>query len=354
MVYIDGFAGPGRYSGGEDGSPVIALRAALRLQNAPTAPKVTAIFLFVEKDRNRADMLQAIVDAIERPRNVRVKIAGGQTFEEAFREFISFYDARKQRLPPTFAFIDPFGWTGAPFSIVKRIMSYPACEVLVNFMYEEINRFVSPPSEKMEGALFGADSSKRLSRAQSRAVVEANFDSFFGCSDWRAAMKIDVPRERNRFLHDLYAKQLHEAAGVKYVRSFQMKNDRDVTDYYLFHGTNSIKGLQKMKEAMWAVDESGEFTFSDSTDPDQFVMFEKRPRFDVLRRQMLSEFSGKSATVANIEEWVLARTPFRETHYKSILKALEQATPPQLAVIDPPPGRRRGTFSLPTLKVRFR
>src|SRR4051812_20257508 len=79
MVYIDGFAGPGRYSGGEAGSPIIALRAALGLQNAPAAPKVTAIFLFVEKDRERASVLQTVVDAIPRPENVRVKVAGGQT-----------------------------------------------------------------------------------------------------------------------------------------------------------------------------------------------------------------------------------------------------------------------------------
>ncbi len=29
VLYIDGFAGPGTYTGGEEGSPVIALRAAV-------------------------------------------------------------------------------------------------------------------------------------------------------------------------------------------------------------------------------------------------------------------------------------------------------------------------------------
>ena len=28
MLYIDGFAGPGSYRGGEDGSPIVAVRAA--------------------------------------------------------------------------------------------------------------------------------------------------------------------------------------------------------------------------------------------------------------------------------------------------------------------------------------
>ena len=331
LVYIDGFAGPGRYSGGEDGSPIIALRNALAL--ARHQQKMEQLeylfFLFVEKDPERARVLQQVIDGLERPGWIRVKVAAGKTFEEAFSEFIGFYERKRKRLPPTFAFIDPFGWKGAPLSIVKKIMSYPSCEVLVNFMYEEINRFIGHPDQ------------------------EQNFDSFFGAGDWRQALAIQVPAERNRFLHDLYAKQLHQAAAVEHVRSFQMKNDRDVTDYYLFHATNSFKGLQKMKEAMWRVDESGGFTFSDATDPDQLVMFERTPRFDVLRRQVLAAFAGRQVTVADVENFVVAKTAFRETHYKSILKDLEEAEPPQLTAINPAPGRRRGTFPEPSMAIRF-
>jgi hypothetical protein len=38
-----------------------------------------------------------------------------------------------------------------------------------------------------------------------------------------------------------------------------MRNESDVTDYYLFYATNNRKGLEKIKEAMWKVDESGGF-----------------------------------------------------------------------------------------------
>jgi hypothetical protein len=48
-----------------------------------------------------------------------------------------------------------------------------------------------------------------------------------------------------------------------------------VTDYYLFYATNELLGLEKMKEAMWKADESGEFRFSDATDPNQLVIFER-------------------------------------------------------------------------------
>jgi three-Cys-motif partner protein len=352
LVYIDGFAGPGRYSGGEDGSPVIALRNALALyQHRQNIPRL--IFLFVEKDPERARVLKEIVESFERPERIRVRVAEGQTFEEAFSEFVGFYESRNRKLPPTFAFIDPFGWTGASFSIVKKIMSYPSCEVLVNFMYEEINRFVSPPQEKKTAQPLFEMTASTKSKRQVWEQLESSFDSFFGTPEWRKAQEIKLPRERNRFLHDLYARQLREAAGVKYVRSFQMKNDRDVTDYYLFHSTNSLTGLQKMKEAMWRVDESGEFTFSDATDHNQFVMFERKPQFEVLRKQILNEFSGKETTVAVVEEFVVANTAFRETHYKALLKDMEQANPPLLTVKTPPAGRRRGTFGSPDMAIKF-
>jgi GMT-like wHTH domain len=197
-------------------------------------------------------------------------------------------------------------------------------------MYEEINRFIDHPDQ------------------------EANFDAFFGTCDWRSGINLVKPAERNRFLHDLYLRQLKQAAGAKYVRSFQMRNAAGVTDYYLFYATNSPVGLKKMKEAMWKVDESGEFMFSDATDPKQMVLFSKSPRFDDLEKRIISRFAGQEASVGAVEEFVLAETAFRETHYKrQVLKELEEAKPPRIEILNAPPNRRRGTFGDPLMRIRF-
>jgi hypothetical protein len=119
-----------------------------------------------------------------------------------------------------------------PFSLLPEILRHPSCEVLVNFMYEEINRFLTQ-SDQPE-----------------------NFAAFFGTDQWRACVA-GSPKQRNRCLHDLYVRQLRDSAGATYVRSFEMRNDAGVTDYYLFYATKSLKGLQKMKEAMWKVRPEG-------------------------------------------------------------------------------------------------
>jgi hypothetical protein len=229
---------------------------------------------------------------------------------------------------PTFAFIDPFGWTGAPFSHVKLILAQRSCEVFVNFMYEEINRFIGHPDQV------------------------ANFNSFFGTNLWQQCVEEANPLRRDRCLHDLYMRRLRESAGARYVRSFGMSNAKDVTDYYLFYATNELLGLKKMKEAMWKVDETGEFRFSDATDLNQLVLFEKAPNLPLLRRRLLEKFSGKEVSVGDIETFVVVETAFRETHYKGILRAIEGEG--GLKVVRAAPGRRTGTFPDPSAIVRFK
>jgi hypothetical protein len=103
---------------------------------------------------------------------------------------------------------------------------------------------------------------------------------------------------------------------------------------------------------MWKVDESGEFRFSDSTDPNQFILFEKAPNTAVLQSQLLVAFSGKTVSVADIEKFVVVETAFRESHYKKILKTLEMITG-QIQVVSAPPTRKAGTFGDPTMRVRI-
>lgn len=321
ILYIDGFAGPGEYQGGEAGSPIIALDTALEFK-PPLAAKIH--FLFVEERIDRADHLRKQVAKRTLPAHFCVIVEGGITFETAFENRYSSY-VRSGRLIPTFAFIDPFGWTGAPFSLVRKILANKSCEVFVNFMYEEINRFIGHKDQV------------------------ANFNGFFGTEEWKQCVNASDPRTRNRCLHDLYLRQLQ--TGAKYVRSFEMSNQRDVTDYYLFYATNEMLGLKKMKEAMWKADESGEFRFSDATDPNQLVLFEKAPNVPTLRSRIVTEFSGKEATVANIEQFVLVETAFRESHYKAILKTLEKEG--VLQVLNAPAGRRAGTFGNDTMLLKF-
>ena len=60
VLFIDAFAGPGRYMGGEEGSPLIALEA-LRNHAAQQMMTGQINYMFIEKVPERAENLDSLV-----------------------------------------------------------------------------------------------------------------------------------------------------------------------------------------------------------------------------------------------------------------------------------------------------
>ena len=58
LIYIDGFAGPGKYKDGEPGSPVVAISAILNNRSLRTYGGVVEM-VFVENDKRRFDTLSS-------------------------------------------------------------------------------------------------------------------------------------------------------------------------------------------------------------------------------------------------------------------------------------------------------
>jgi three-Cys-motif partner protein len=81
LVFVDGFAGPGRYSKGEEGSPVIAVKAVI---DQPRPIKAKVDFHFIELDGKRADHLASEVAFLKLPSNVSIKIHGKRAFQDVF------------------------------------------------------------------------------------------------------------------------------------------------------------------------------------------------------------------------------------------------------------------------------
>ncbi len=54
---------------------------------------------------------------------------------------------------------------------------------------------------------------------------------------------------------------------------------RGIDEYFLIFGTKHIEGLKAMKEAMWKVDPTGAFRFSDVTNPAQLTLLGGEPDY---------------------------------------------------------------------------
>jgi len=326
VLYIDGFAGPGKYEDGKDGSPIIAIKAVLE-HSARITSRVK--MFFIENMKKRYKSLKHEIVCLEIPPNIDIKCSCCK-FHEGLNEILDEIDRQKTGLAPAFIFIDPSGFTGIPLSLVKRIMQHPKHEVLITFMYEDINRFIG--LRKLWNGL----------------------EDTFGTDKWKKVINQQEPRRRLVLLHGLYKNQLEREAGIKFVQSFKMVNKTNKADYFLFFGTNNILGLKRMKHAMWRIDKSGSFQFSDATyNPDQSMLFEIEPNYKLLEETILRKFKGKSVSIEELEYFVLTQTPFRESHFKrQILAPMEKKQPPEIQVECPEPRRKVGTFPSPCT-VRF-
>ncbi|MFL5662942.1 MAG: three-Cys-motif partner protein TcmP [Ktedonobacteraceae bacterium] len=130
---------------GELGSPLIAIDAFLEHSYAPMREK-GVLFFFIEQDPARCNYLEQLLarrwQGQELPPKAEYEVYQGN-FDETMTGLLTELEQRQQRLAPTFAFIDPFGYSHTPMQTITRLMSHPKCEVLITFMYEELNRLIT-------------------------------------------------------------------------------------------------------------------------------------------------------------------------------------------------------------------
>ena len=100
--------------------------------------------------------------------------------------------------------------------------------------------------------------------------------------------------------------------------------DRGRTAYFLMFGTRHHKGLQVMKDAMWALDPVAGARFAGSAGEQQ-MLFSAEPDTTPLHDALLERFSGESVAPETIERFVIEETDYKTTHYKKqVLKVLEE------------------------------
>ena len=294
-VYIDGFSGPGEYRDGEPGSPIIALEAA-SCHQAKLAGEL--VFIFIEERPDRVAHLKSRIATMRLPAQFRVHVEQG-TFAERLTHILDELDAQQGQIAPTFALIDPFGFAGIPYTLIKRLLAKPRCEVLINFMVEHINRFLTHPHDE----------------------VRAHITDAFGTDE---ALKVAFgPGNRAEALKNLYHEQLRKSA--RYVRYFEMCGGDNRVVYYLFFAGNSQLGHLRMKEAMWKVDPVGEFRFSDATDPNQTLLFNAPAPAARLAEELSARFrDAGEIPVSLIETHVEDDTGYLGKHMREALQQLER------------------------------
>lgn len=244
--------------------------------------------------------------------------------EDEVRKLVASCIQSGQPLGPAFFFLDQFGYSSFSMDLVNTILRHDICEVFSYLNWNLLHPFMTDPT-KHDG------------------ITKA-----FGGDEWRQVIGLSGQEKENRF-RQVYIDALRTRGGARYAYPFAMRDSNNRVIYWLFFCTNNIRGLEEMKKAMWDVDRSGGFEFSDKFVSDRSSMFEYDD--SELAKDLATELNGKTLAVRSIGEYALTNTPAYK--YLEALRLMEREG--QLRPISPPPGRRAGSFGdFPDMLVEVR
>ncbi len=300
ITYAEGFAGPGIYSGGEPGSPVLALRTLIRDPALRTRARDLR-FLFVERMKGRAEQLRLELEKEAQPvaledlpkYGINLAISTG-SYDPNLVNLLTQHKAWGR---PMLVVLDTFGGA-VKHDLVRRIAQNPSSEVIITFEPQAFSRFAS------------ADN------------VEHG-DTVFGDPSWREVAR--QPSEmKTRWMISKYRDVLVDA-GFHFVLTFELVNTRGHSLFLVF-GTTHVRGLQKMKEAMWEVDKVTGVQYRDPADPNQELLdIEIEPATAPLKRELVSHLEslpGKEASVSDLRRFALYHTVYKESQVRPVLDQL--------------------------------
>jgi len=275
LVLVDGFAGRGTYSDGEPGSPLILRGIARDVVTAGIADEVE--LFFVERDVDNHAQLSRVLAAEPVVAGVVSNPPEHAEFAAAARRILG--PGRLGNRPrPAFWFVDPFGFSGMPLSLMRQILAPPRSEVYVTFMVREANRFLETPQHQPHIA----ETLGLSSEAYERAIAKVR-------ASGRAAQA----------LRDLYQQRLLDEGGAKYVWTFRVAQaGEEDTIYYLMHASTHPKAYREMKKATfdvggWAHAFLGADDVAVTGQRELPLMDEVNADMPTLKRRLLEVFAGE-------------------------------------------------------------
>jgi three-Cys-motif partner protein len=225
IAYVDGFSGPWetKTENFSDSSFMIAisvLKDAQKQVLGRTGKKRRIRCFFAENDPEAYAQLQQAVFKFHQPEeHFEIKTYGGK-FEDAVDEVRSFVGISFPLI-----FIDPTGWKGYPFDKIKPLFSRTKCEVLINFMYDFINRFAH--SEDAE-------------------IIDS-MAPILGGPGWPGRLDPNLPR--GVAVEKLFRETLKSAGAFEFVVSTKIdKATAERPHFFIAYGTKSAEGLKAFRQ----------------------------------------------------------------------------------------------------------
>jgi three-Cys-motif partner protein len=228
---VDGFAGPGEYECGADGSTIIV--AKLFLEHGAAAKFKHLYVLAQEFRRDRVEHLIRKANSLRHDPRLHIDVRDPASFtdERATLSTLAHGDTGKR---PVLWLLDPYNWDPVPFEVVVACLRAGRDEMLLTFFVDEVYRF-------------------RRSDAHADAISR-----YLGVplAEWGHLRDIRKEDECKQAIIELYCRNLSAATGVM-TGHFSIAVKNQTPRYAVVFATHNKAGLQCWNPVTWRLDERG-------------------------------------------------------------------------------------------------
>ncbi len=283
ILYLETHAGRGKFTTGEDASPLVAIKTLLKHSHLYSILRNSEVrFIFMEKDQTNADLLIKHIKSLKDdiPKGIYASVSADDCFK-TLKSILSHLEKTSSRLATAFVFVDPFGFT-IPGDILSQLFKAGRVELFVNIMWREMDM--------------------QMANVLKRGVSSSTLDSVFNGERWRDIDRsLDYGERAEKaitLLKDVY--------GAKWVTSIKMLGKNNKERYILAHFTNSDKGRDVMKNVIWKICPDGGFYARSSEDPRQAVLITPEPDLKPLETWLHDQLKDGSERWQKLDQRLLS------------------------------------------------
>lgn len=319
FVYVDGFSGPWNakdkdFRDTSFGTAITTLSAIKKDVEDKCGQRKSVKCVFVERDPKAFEEMSSAVKRIKGELDV-LPIKG---------EFQDVVGDVSRKCGDSFAlvFIDPTSWN-VHLRAMAPLLKHRRREVMINFMYDHINRQVSNSD-----------------------AIRKTFTQLFGDDDWEEEFQKSISDgfDREFALTSIFRNRLTTYCDFRYVLSTPIRRTKaERTHYHIVFGTNSVAGVDvfrdvefKTKEfeslvrfeamAVTTQDKNMQLTFLSPHDDaeNELRRFEQK-QIDLAERWIVSEFQQRLRTEGRIDFkkvrlFLMTHFVLRKPHCKTLLQ----------------------------------
>jgi three-Cys-motif partner protein len=294
---VDTHAGRGKHTGGEEGSPLVALRTFLEHTWRDKILKRCEVrFMFVELDETNAGRLREEIQKLGKlPANVAYNIYAEDAFG-LLSKVADDFERSGTRLAPCFMFVDPYGFS-VPCELLQRIKKHSRSELLITFIWREL------------------DMAMRQKNAPH--VLKEKVDAVFGGEDWNSIVAIDDFDARGEAAVQL----LKHKIGARSATYIRMLGDNQKTRYFLLHLTDHEAGRDLMKEVVWKCCPDGGYYARKRDNPKQQYLIKPEPDLKELTYWLFNKLRRRPWTWQELAESLRGEI-WRNKHLWDVIREL--------------------------------